>query len=383
MIQHGQRRIRRSLRQLLGTHPFFGSLALRLPVVARDSARDMATDGENLYFNPQWAEEATADVIRGAVAKCVTSCALKHTTRRGERDREGWQIACHFATLPILKDAGFTDEESLFPEEMSAEQIYNKLPPGEGGGGEGEGNGSPSPGEILDAPRDAKHSDAEHEAKLKGIEQDWDHAAQQAVQLSKAAGKDPGKGSDILTASLTPQASWEDLLRRFMTAYTREQYTWSRPNRRFIASGLYLPALHSEAMGHIVFAIDTSGSMDKVALQQAWSELRHAVTVVPPSSITVIQTDSAVQSIRTYDPMDLPEMLVAEGRGGTAFAPTFEAMADMAPPACLVYFTDMGVWGDAWGSEPDCPVLWLVQPDGNANAQPPFGEVVAMMAEAA
>ena len=130
--------------------------------------------------------------------------------------------------------------------------------------------------------------------------------------------------------------------------------------------------LHSEAMPPIVFAIDTSGSMDSRSLEVLWAEVREAVAEVNPQHVTVIQCDSRIQSVDHYDPMALPSELTVTGRGGTAFTPVFEEVADLGPrPACLIYMTDLLC--HEYPSEPDYPVLWAAAGAGQAPS-PPFGE---------
>ena len=58
-----------------------------------------------------------------------------------------------------------------------------------------------------------------------------------------------------------PPVDWRDVLRAFVAAAACNDYSWSRPNRRFVWQGLYLPGLHSEDIGEVVIAIDTSGSV--------------------------------------------------------------------------------------------------------------------------
>ena len=42
------------------------------------------------------------------MAHLVIACALKHHTRRGERDPERWQMVSQLVTHALLRDAGFT-----------------------------------------------------------------------------------------------------------------------------------------------------------------------------------------------------------------------------------------------------------------------------------
>ena len=78
---------------LLREQPFFGSLALRLPIRADASRETLASDGREIRYAPEWVAETDAHVIETAIARVVLACALKHHTRRGERDPDRWQRA--------------------------------------------------------------------------------------------------------------------------------------------------------------------------------------------------------------------------------------------------------------------------------------------------
>ena len=79
-------RISNCVTALLREQPFFGSLALRLPIRADASRETVASDGKEIRYSPQWIAEAQAHAIETAIARVVLACALKHHTRRAERD---------------------------------------------------------------------------------------------------------------------------------------------------------------------------------------------------------------------------------------------------------------------------------------------------------
>ena len=109
--------------------PFFGSLALRLPIRADASRETLASDGRDIRYAPGWVAETDADRIKTALARVVLACALKHHTRRGERDPERWQQASQLVTHGLLRDAGFVlppDAEAW--DGLSVEQAYDRLP---------------------------------------------------------------------------------------------------------------------------------------------------------------------------------------------------------------------------------------------------------------
>ena len=130
---------------LLRDQPFFGSLALRLPIRTDTSRETIASDGHEIRYSPQWVADTDADLIKTAIGRVVLACTLKHHTRRRERNPERWQRASQLVTHGLLRNAGFTlptDTEAW--EGLSVEQAYDRLPEPEDG--DGEGNNSPNSG---------------------------------------------------------------------------------------------------------------------------------------------------------------------------------------------------------------------------------------------
>ena len=146
---------------LLRDQPFFGSLALRLPI-RPDAAREtLASDGREIRYSPDWVANTDADLIKTAIGRVVLACALKHHTRRGERETGRWQQASQLVTHGLLRDAGFKlppDAESW--DGISVEQAYDRLPEPQEDGAEGSdsppsaGDGGGASGPQPDADDD-------------------------------------------------------------------------------------------------------------------------------------------------------------------------------------------------------------------------------------
>ena len=123
------RRVSDCVTALLRDQPFFGSLALRLPIRADETRETLASDGKDIRYAPQWVADTDADHIKTALARVVLACALKHHTRRGGRDPERWQRASQLVTHGLLRDAGFVlPPEAEAWDGISAEQAYDRLP---------------------------------------------------------------------------------------------------------------------------------------------------------------------------------------------------------------------------------------------------------------
>ena len=331
------RRVSGCVTALLREQPFFGSLALRLPIRADASRETVASDGREIRYSPRWIAEAQAHVIETAMARVVLACALKHHTRRGARDPERWQRASQLVTHGLLRDAGFTlppDAEAW--DGISVEQAYDRLPepdPDDGdgesdapsGGGadgadsagtppspdsgsdddpggsdDGAGHGDPQDGddqdtdpgadappscdpagtgEVMDPPAGGGDGEAgPSPADIAAEEQAWDEAMHQAASLAKAQGRMPGAVEETVRGAHGSTVDWRTLLRRYMTDASKSDYSWSLPNRRFIDSGLYLPSIRSEGIDTIAVIVDTSGSLPARTLAEFWAEVREVAS---------------------------------------------------------------------------------------------------------
>ena len=379
------RRVSDCVTALLREQPFFGSLALRLPIRADASRETVASDGREIRYSPRWIAEAQAHVIETAMARVVLACALKHHTRRGARDPDRWQHASQLVTHGLLRDAGFTlppDAEAW--DGISVEEAYDRLPEPDPDDGEGDGSAPsgganagadssdtpPSPdaggsgdsdpqdgdgqdtsadappscdpagtGEVMDAPAsDGNGGEAgPSPADIAAEEQAWDEAMHQAASLAKAQGKLPGAVEETVRGAHGSTVDWRTLLRRYMTDASKSDYSWSLPNRRFIDSGLYLPSIRSEGIDTIAVIVDTSGSLPAGTLAEFWAEVREVASELQPERVILLQVDAAVQHAAEYTASDLPDEIAIRGRGGTDFRPGFAWLEehDIRPGVCL------------------------------------------------
>lgn len=226
-------------------------------------------------------------------------------------------------------------------------------------------------GDILDAEPDS-------EGKTGEIEANWDVLVRQAINVAKAheAGNMPGYLQRIAEENAKPKVDWRDVLRRFVSPSSTQRSTWARPSRRFVSSGLFLPGNVTDGVNHVVWAVDTSGSMDDVALAQCRGELQAALDEGVVDKLTVIYCDTAVRHVVEFARGD-QLVFDAVGGGGTAFAPVFDYLRNEGIDAAgVVYFTDLDCY--SFGTESDCPVLWAAYGDPRRlpalMQRVPFGE---------
>ena len=159
-------------------------------------------------------------------------------------------------------------------------------------------------------------------------------------------------------------------MRDFVTARTPSDYRWNPPNRRFVASGLYLPSVARIGLGTIVIGVDTSGSIGDKELEQFAAEISSICDEAQPESVHVVYCDAAVQGVQEFGPSE-PIQLQPKGGGGTDFRPVFQWVEENGiDPACLIYLTDL--FCHSYPNPPEYPVLWVT----DSRRTPPFGETI-------
>ena len=102
-----RRRVGDCVLALLREQPFFGNLALKLPLRADPTRETLASDGKDIRHSPERVAGAEADFVKTAVGRVVLACALKRHTRRSGRDPGRWRRASQLVTHGLLRDAGF------------------------------------------------------------------------------------------------------------------------------------------------------------------------------------------------------------------------------------------------------------------------------------
>jgi predicted metal-dependent peptidase len=216
---------------------------------------------------------------------------------------------------------------------------------------------------------DAAEQGSEGETAEKDAE--WDVLVRQALNVAAAqtAGTIPGHLQRLAEAIREPKEDWREVLRRFIDSTTRFDYSFSRPNRRFLHEKIIYPGKVPDGMNHLGIGIDVSGSISQHMLEQFISEVQAALNEGVADKVTIVYCDAAVQLVEEYISGDtiVPKIV---GGGGTAFYPVLDHFAD-SDIAALVYFTDLE---GTHGPEPLLPVLWANFASNKIVA--PYGETI-------
>jgi predicted metal-dependent peptidase len=347
---------------------FFAVLALRLKLIADWRCETMETDGVTLQYNPEFVCGLSPDERLGVLVHEVMHNALAHPHRRGSREPPRWNLACDLAVNPLLIEAGFTLPGSrVMPGEgqyshlangCSAEEYYAQL------------DEPPSPDSSQDPGgcggiRDPEPHDGNSESECQ-------QALVQAREAARTRGELPEGLARLIEEVVHPPTDWRTLLREFLSSHARNDYSWLRPNRRFLPQGLYLPGLHSEELGEVVIAVDTSGSVNEQQLAVFAQEIQ-AILEAFTCGVTILYHDAVIQGEQHWHSSDGLLTLDPVGGGGTSHECVFEWLSHSdVQPSCVVCLTDLETRFPQ--HHPDVPVLWAVI--GDTQKQPPFGQRV-------
>lgn len=368
-----EKKIRKAIAGLVFDSPFFASIIMRQTLKEDSTCQTMYVDGTHLGYNPGFIDTLTMDELKGVLAHESLHLANAHHARKGSREHDKWNIATDTSINSLVNGAGFTLPKNALPgNDLSAEANYTQLPDPPKNE---NGAGNPDPGQCGEVREAKGENKTLSEAETARIEAETRVMVAQAYQQAKAAGKLPNGLERLVKEKLYPKLPAAALLRRFLEATAKNDYSWATPNRRYIGMGIYLPSIHNEELNHVVMALDTSGSLTETQFEVCATEISGILVDFPGLSVDVLYCDTRIQGIETFTREDFPLVLHAKGGGGTSYVPPFQYLEDENQrPNCLIYLTD-GYCHRFPENTPDYPVLWIT---GLASFDPPFGEVVLL-----
>lgn len=354
--------------------PFYGYLLLRQELVQNPNTPTASTNGVRIQYNPTWLKTLSLPEIKGLLKHEVMHIAHMHHLRRGQRDPGKWNHAADLVINAHLVEAGVTlPAGGLIDKQYadhSTEHVYNLIPdqpPGSGNGG-GSGGESWNFGGIEDAPG------AEDESVRHQMEEDCKIEVIQAANAAKMMGKLPANIERLVNIVRESKMPWRQILARFFRATSKSDYSWLKPNRRFLAHGIYLPSLHSEALGPVVVAVDTSGSVAGPELESFFGCINGILRQTKPEAVHVVYCDARVQNVQVFKASDYPISVAKfkpKGGGGTDFNPVFDYVKDKKlRPTALLYLTDM--YGSFPDKAPGYPTIWCA----TSKEKAPFGKTL-------
>jgi hypothetical protein len=252
-------------------------------------------------------------------------------------------------------------------------------------GGNGDGNGSMKPNPILDRI-----------------------LADLAERIENEMGKSPGTMGGMLEVLLDLARSmrdrkrrpWDNAIQEFLksTLLNKEAPYYGSPHRhahvlrQTVGKQVVLPN-YRVSKGHLVFVIDTSGSMSDENLRKGALELLRLVEKMGKGhKLTLVEVDAEVKGWETFvvggarfeamkkfwETRGFP----IRGRGGTVFGEVFERFVSERRERfdAIVVYSDMGIFDLQDLPKPRMPVIWISDDAGLRAMEGalPFGRIYSI-----
>jgi predicted metal-dependent peptidase len=373
-----------SLLRLRMKSPFFATLAMFTRFLPSETIPTAATDGRDVFFNPDFLRSLPSDQQDGLLLHEVLHAALLHPLRVGTREPALWNIAADLVVNGmILRERGCGLPPGALRDEalahLSVEEVYELLQR------DGKNRHHLPHLDLLTVKGNENEQQASErvlgsnpwgDRPTKELTSYWRQAIQQAMTIAsdRNAGKVPREIDRELAAAIDPQLDWRAYLWRYLVQTPSDFQGF---DRRFVGRGLYLEALEGESL-RVYVAVDTSRSVGYADLQLLIDEVKGILGAYPHIECHLYYVDTQVYGpyvLHTNSPLSMPQ-----GGGGTSFIPFFDrvlASWDRQTPALCIYLTDG--YGEFPDPAPALPTLWVVTPGGLDLARFPFGESVRLL----
>jgi predicted metal-dependent peptidase len=387
---------------LLLKAPFFGNMATRMRLIdASDWCPTAATNGRDFMYNKDFINKLSTKKLEFLFAHEICHAVFDHFGRLGSRSPQLANIAQDYAVNQILVDERIgekiTEVQICYDPKyrgLAWEEIYDQLME--------KAEKIPmeqllkSLGELLDEhikeeegagsggdkTKDGKDKPSLSKEEAEKLRQEIKEAMIQSAAAA-GAGKTPAGIMRMIKSMTEPKMDWRQLVQQEIQSIVRNDYSFTRVNRKSMHSGAILPGMKEATTIDVAIAIDMSGSIGEEDATVFLSEIKGIMDQYEDFSINLWCFDTDIynhQAITHDNAEDLVEY-VPEGGGGTDFDINFTFMEENdIRPKKFIMFTD-GYPCGSWGPEDYCDTIFVVK--GNKQAQSPFGQTVIYETETA
>ncbi len=304
-------------------HPFLSVLALSLPFVLRDNAHEaFETDGSRLYFDASKAARYAKEELKYLYAHILLHVLLKHAYRIGERDGTLWNRSCDIVINLLLQSferVGAMPEDEVALErfeQMSVEEVYHALYRESS-----EAQGKPDEQNPTQSKRDLIEQQGVDEAAQESL----DALIVQAMGAARKQGNLSAAFLERITETTRPKLDLFTLLHAYLSeSFFHKSVDFSKPNRRFIHQGLYLPGWrHDRDRLELFIALDRSMSISPATFMRFLGVIEGVLGMGGEFEICIVPFDTTVDeaSVVRYGALAPrpKELSFEKGDGGTDF----------------------------------------------------------------
>lgn len=342
---------------------FLSTILFSLDFEWNDSIRTADVDGVLLRINQHWFMQMPEGARVGLLAHEAWHVGFKHMIRGANLDHKRFGKAADYVINNMLLATGYElPANGLWDiqyADMSTEQVYALLPVSD--------PADPYDVDIIYEPDADPEISDELDEKITDI---LIKAAQQSKMQNDKPGTIPGEIEILIEQKINPKLAWNVILQNYMAGYAKEDYSFSKPNRRYFPD-YYLPSMYSDSLDSIAVAIDTSISVSDEELAMFLAEIEDIRVTLHPKETTIVGFDTKINVNITLTENDSIEDVVLVGRGGTSLHPVFRYF-ESKPPTVLIVFSDLEC--PKIQHAPDFDVIWICV--NNPRASVNFGELI-------
>lgn len=154
---------------------------------------------------------------------------------------------------------------------------------------------------------------------------DWQKIVAEAFNHAKMIGKAPAGFDRYFEELHSAKVNWRALLRKTIASFIPYDFTYRRPNKKYISQDIYMPTTYGETI-RVLCSIDTSGSISQKDLTDYLSEMIGISKTFSNVEFRVLTHDTEVHdNIPIYNGhVNKIKQLKIHGGGGTSHVPLYE-----------------------------------------------------------
>ena len=343
---------------------FLGSVATQVTWKESFEVDTCATDGSTIYYNSNWLSQFSLKEQIGVIAHECAHIVLLHTIRCKEQllDPYLYNIAADTIVNTQLDHLGFSLPSGGIPPNpkylnSTTEEVYKNL----------KDDRRPQKNSTIGGiGKDLIESDLNATKKVKGIV-----AQAKTVSSSKNFGGGCPEFNKLFDKLVQPKLPWYRLLRNYFNDKMPEDYSFSKPNKRFYPDN-YLPSITDEDnICSVNVYIDVSGSVSDTTTTKFLTELKGLHNSFPIEKMTICGFSTELsEKIVIKEVWKTPKEFSTTG--GTLIEPVIQDINTTKAKINIV-FTD-GYFNTGCIVDSKQPIIWLIY--DNTKFTPAKGKVI-------
>lgn len=360
------KKISKAKAKLLLSNPALGSIASKVDFKINNDLQSFKYSDAMVEINNDFLNNSSMEELEFVLANSAMHGVMEYEQRKQNRSGWLWKLSCDYAINDILVQSSmqrpFEANYSKRFENMYVEEIYKQLQDDIL-----RDDLEYESDDVDDMNRDLQNDKTEqsldeelnYEDSVAQIKQNFDSLP---VTMKDGFGR-------VFKISFKTKISWRDELKNVVDRFLRDDFTFMRPNKKFLHVGYYLPSATSE-MFSLTIAIDSSASIDEGLLNEFASEINSLFLSVQNYKIELLVCDDRIRQHKTFFSGESFEVEIKGGMG-TDFRPVFDYIDEnITDTKLLLYFSDLdGIFPK---STPRFDTIWI----SSSDIEVTFGKVI-------